>query len=164
MAPKPIEETTRITVSIEGGPHTEGRGGLVAAVVNAIMAHGNLGHYITELDRNDEAASITIESTSFIYADDGNYLYEEETQGLTDANPAAVPEGERVTYRDAILQAMKPDESKTEPEQEQADYCDCPACQLRRIIMAGVDKAKAGSDRTEIGLYAVTSRGLVRVA
>lgn len=178
MAKKPLTEKTIATINIETGGRTNASENLVRNIVSAIM-HGRsaydvaLGDRIIELDRTDTAAAITIEHVDIVYDDNGNIVFEEEAQG--DAAPVGSINQEpnenwrtkaaaEISAAEQVLQAMRPDESKSEPEPEKADDCDCPACQIRRAIMANVDKAKAGSDRTEIGLYAVTSRGLIRVA
>lgn len=41
-----------------------------------------------------------------------------------------------------------------------AEECDCPACQLRRMLMWGLDPSKPGSDRTAIQIFEVTPNGI----
>jgi hypothetical protein len=41
-----------------------------------------------------------------------------------------------------------------------AEDCNCPACQLRRMLMWGLDPSKPGSDRTGLRIFQITPGGI----
>jgi len=150
---KPLTETTRVTISIDGGPYTSSRGAIIAQVVQAILSHGYLAAQVTELDRNDEAAAITLENKDVVYDDNGMIVYEKEAEG------GAETAGPGPAVSD-VLKAMAPEPEPTEATGE-ADDCDCPACQIRRMIEAQQGKQDTAEGEPRVRFYLATRYGLL---